>query len=258
MATNKLLTAIFDVDGTLSETERLGHRVAFNRAFQRLGLDDHWDEEMYGQLLMVTGGERRLTHYYMDYRHLGREEAAALAAKIQPVKTQIFLEVVISGDMPARAGALRLLQDLDRAGIKLAVATTGSRGWVLPLVNRFKDEAQIPLFSTVITGDDVAEKKPDPEAFELAMTKLGQKPNDVVIVEDSYNGVTAAKAAGCACVAVQGEYSTPAQLMAADLVVDSYGDDQAPLRVLHNPYDVAVGPLLNAQTLRAVHAGAIA
>jgi beta-phosphoglucomutase-like phosphatase (HAD superfamily) len=63
----QLKALIFDVDGTLSDTERDGHRVAFNQAFDEFGINWHWSVETYGELLAVTGGKERMKFYAKNY-----------------------------------------------------------------------------------------------------------------------------------------------------------------------------------------------
>ncbi|MGH2772487.1 MAG: HAD-IA family hydrolase [Actinomycetota bacterium] len=256
MQNRRLKAVIFDVDGTLGETERHGHRVAFNRAFEQLGMDDRWDEEMYGKLLRVTGGERRLKHYFVDYAGRPAKEAAELAAKLHPVKTDLFLRVVEEGKVPPRPGVLRFIRDLAEDGLRLAVATTGTAAWVDPLLRKLCALGGLKPFEVLVTGDQVVERKPDPEAFNLALERLDLGAGDVVIVEDSKNGVQAAKAAGCVCLAVQGEYADPAELQRAELVVDDFGEPGSRIEVLHNPLGVEVGEMLTHQVVHRLHSAA--
>jgi HAD superfamily hydrolase (TIGR01509 family) len=250
----ELEAAIFDVDGTLAETERHGHRVAFNKAFEELGLEDRWDEQFYGNLLEVSGGERRLFHYLTAYQNKDAEKAAELASRLHASKTRLFVDVVSSGKVPARKGVLRLLKELEEEGVRLALATTGTRSWVLPLVEKLTEMGNLTAaLETIVTGDDVSNLKPDPEAFVLALERLGLEPSQALIVEDSKNGVKAAKAAACCCVAVKGEYAKATELMDADLLVDEFGEADSALRVLNNPLGIEAGPLLTPAVLRKVH-----
>ena len=249
----ELQAVIFDVDGTLAETERHGHRVAFNKAFEELGMSDRWDEQLYGELLKVAGGERRLFHYFTEYQDMHPDKAAELAAQLHPMKTELFVKVVESGEVPARAGVLRLLKELEQDGLRLAVATTGTRSWVLPLLKELRGQVGLGEFEAIVTGDDVENLKPDPDLFLVALEELGLKPPQTLIVEDSKNGVKAAKAAACCCLAVQGEYAESSDLMEADLLVDGFGEADLPLEVLNNPLSLDAGPLLTPALLRQLH-----
>jgi HAD superfamily hydrolase (TIGR01509 family) len=254
MQAKDLDAVIFDVDGTLAETERHGHRVAFNKAFEELGMEDRWNEQLYAELLKVSGGDRRLYHYFTNYQHIPAEEASELAAELHARKTRLFIEVVEAGEVPDRPGVIRLLKELEEDGTRLGVATTGTRRWVLPLLEHLTKKGSLRPFETIVTGDDVTNLKPDPEAFRLALEQMAVEPNQAVIVEDSKNGVHAAKAAECCCLAVLGEYAEASELENADLVVDAFGAHGSPLKILSNPFGVDAGPVLTPGSLKKLHA----
>ncbi len=255
MPLKTLEAVIFDVDGTLAETERHGHRVAFNKALEQKGFPDRWSDEMYRDLVKTTGGVRRLTHYFVDYKGWDPEEASRLAAELHKVKTKLFVEVVHAGEVPARVGVLRFIKELQDGGIRVAVATTGTASWVHPLLEHLRREGRLAEFETIITGDLVENLKPAPDAFVLAFEKLGLAPEQAVIVEDSRNGVRAAMAAGSPCLAVRGEYAKVSELEGADLVVDEFGEPERPLNVLHNPWDIQVGAMLTPEVVKDLHTG---
>ena len=167
---------IFDVDGTLADTERDGHRVAFNRAFEWLGLPDRWDERFYGQLLQVSGGKQRLVHYLERYRATAVEESEQLAAELHRRKHEAFKRLLEEGGIPLRPGALRLLDELHGEGITVAVATTGSGEWVRPLLQRLLGEDRAARFAAVVTGEEAPHHKPDPGIYRLALQRLGCPP----------------------------------------------------------------------------------
>jgi HAD superfamily hydrolase (TIGR01509 family) len=248
-----LRAVIFDVDGTLAETEREGHRVAFNRAFERLGLPDRWDEKLYGVLLLVAGGKERLAHYFDTYRSLPAAERDRLAAEVHRLKNEIFVQMVEGATIPARPGVPRLLDELAVEGLSVAIATTGSREWVTPLLRGALGRERLARFSVIMTGEDTARKKPDPQVYALAVRRLGCRPDEALAVEDSENGVRAAKAASLACLVVRSFYSERDDLTGADLVVDAVGDETTPLTVLFNPHGVPVGERITAATLRGLH-----
>jgi HAD superfamily hydrolase (TIGR01509 family) len=193
---------IFDVDGTLVDSERDGHRVAFNAAFTASGLPYHWDVAGYGRLLEVTGGRRRLAAFLEGQGH-DAGTAASLAARLHRDKTGRMRELVARGAIAPRPGVGELLSELASAGVKLAVATTGTREWVEPLLTRLFGD----LFTVVVTGCDVPALKPDPAAYTEALARLGVPAGSALAVEDSSNGLRAAVAAGLACVVVTNEYT---------------------------------------------------
>ena len=211
-----LSVVVFDVDGTLAETERDGHRPAFNRAFADHRLPYHWDVAEYGRLLQITGGRRRLQRYLTER---GRADAEQLAAELHATKTALFRAWVRSGPVRARPGVTELISDLRSAGVRLAVATTGRRAWVAPLLARLFDT---DLFAAVVTGDDVEHLKPAPDLYLRALGKLGVRATDALAIEDSPNGLASARAAGLACLVVPSVYNRTAEFPGAAAVVDEF------------------------------------
>lgn len=210
---------IFDVDGTLVDSERDGHRVAFNDAFTAAGLPYQWDVEEYGGLLAVTGGRRRIAGFLVSRGH-SAADADSLAARLHADKTRRFVTLVRDGAVAPRPGAVRLVGELRGAGIRVAVATTGTRDWVLPLLDHAFGEG---AFELVLTGSDVPVLKPDPAVYLAALAALGLDPGEACAVEDSANGVTAARRARLACLAVANDYTADQDLSGAGAVVDGFG-----------------------------------
>jgi len=245
-----LSAVVFDVDGTLVDSERDGHRVAFNRAFADFSLPYVWDEDLYGRLLRVTGGQRRIDGYLAE-QGVAEDERARLAPALHRHKTEILRRMIGEGALEPRPGVARLLAELADAGCRLGVATTGSRGWVDQLLERLLPGVD---FAAVVTGDEVAGRKPDPEAYVVAMEQLGATTADTVAVEDSHEGLAAAAAAGLACVVVTNGYTADHDLSAADLVLDGFGEPGRPARVTVDRRDTGCRGLLDVETLRRLTA----
>ncbi|MDQ4069077.1 MAG: HAD-IA family hydrolase [Actinomycetota bacterium] len=244
---SELQAAVFDVDGTLVDSERHGHRVAFNRAFEEFDLPYRWDEELYGELLHVTGGQRRIDGY-LATQGVPEAERKELAPALHRRKTEILEQMVDDGAIELRPGAGRLLEELAAEGVALAVGTTGSRRWVERLLKRLLPSV---AWDVVVAGDDVENRKPDPEVFNVALEKLGlEAPDGVVVVEDSAEGVSAAKAAGLCCAVVVNGYTADHDLAGADLVLDGFGDPGAPAKVLVDPHGLAGDGILDVALLR--------
>lgn len=246
----RLDAAVFDVDGTLVDSERDGHRVAFNQAFEEFGLPDRWDVEHYGRLLAITGGQARIDAHLAS-RGMPDGERAAAVPRIHERKTAIFREMIASGSITARPGAERLLQDLERARIRLAVATTGTRAWVAMLLDRLFGADR---FEVVVTGDEAPVRKPDPSAYLQALEGLLVRPSSAVAVEDSENGLRAARAAGLPCAVAVNGYTAGQRFEDADLVVDGFGDPTSPAAVLLDPHSTGATGVLDAETLTLVAA----
>jgi HAD superfamily hydrolase (TIGR01509 family) len=239
---------LFDVDGTLVDSERDGHRVAFNRAFEEMGLPDRWGVEEYGGLLTTTGGQRRLRRHLTD-RGMAAAVQDELVPRLHACKTELFVEMVLSGAVPARPGARRLLDELGAAGVRLAVATTGTATWVRPLLDR---HFGLERFETVVTGDEVRMIKPDPEVYRLALSRLGVRAGDAVAVEDSVMGLAAARAAGVRCAVVINDYTRDDDLSGADVVVDGFAQPGVTVAVLADPHGLRPVDGLDARVLLAL------
>jgi HAD superfamily hydrolase (TIGR01509 family) len=226
---------IFDVDGTLVDSERDGHRVAFNRAFAEAGLPDRWDAETYGRLLAITGGERRLAAHL---RQSGRaqDEARELARRLHARKTEIFSQMAARGEIAARPGALELLEELRSAGLRLAIATTGTRAWVKPLLERLFGRDR---FEVIVTGDEAPVRKPDPSAYLLVLELMGLAAAEALAVEDSEVGLRAARAAGIRCAVVVNDYTRAQDFSGAALVLDGFAARAAPGERMQSGLDAA-------------------
>jgi len=247
--TESLRAVIFDVDGTLVDSERHGHRVAFNQAFEAFDLPYRWDEDRYGELLHTTGGQRRIEGYLAG-EGVEEDGRSDLARALHVRKTEILSQLVDEGAIEVRPGVARLLDELAGDGVALAVGTTGSRRWVVPLLRRMLPGVR---WDVIVAGDDVTARKPDPEVFTSALGKLGLGgPAGSVIIEDSGEGLAAARAAGVACAVVVNGYTTDHDLAGADLVVDGFGDPEAPAAVLADPHRTGCDGILTATVLRTL------
>lgn len=210
----------FDVDGTLVDTERDGHRVAFNRAFEDAGLDDHWDAVAYGRLLAVAGGRQRIEAHLVG-RGVAVPEARRLARHLHALKTQHFVDMVYGGLIRPRAGVTALLGALEARGAALHVVTTGSREWVGPLLDGLFGRGR---FDVVVTGEEVTRLKPHPEAYRVLLSRVRLRPEEVMAVEDSAIGLRAATAAGLDCVLVTNHYTAGQDGSGALVVADSFAE----------------------------------
>lgn len=243
---NGLQAIVFDVDGTLVDSERDGHRVAFNQAFEEAGLPDRWDVELYGRLLEITGGDRRLKAYFSEHGR-SEEESTELARRLHPRKTEIFAEMCRNGDFDPRPGVTDLISDLEEAGIRLGVATTGSGAWVHPLLENLFGRDR---FEVVVTADEAPVRKPDPSAHLMALERLGLTSAVAPTIEDSRNGLRAAMAGGLKCVIVLNDYSRAQDFTGADLVLDGFGGADGPAQVLEDPRGLEPPGRLDVGTLQ--------
>lgn len=237
---------IFDVDGTLAETEEW-HRHSFNAAFADAVLDWHWDQATYGRLLEVTGGKERIRHYAA-----GRGEAidAATIARLHAAKTARYVASIEAGAVALRPGVSRLLQEAREAGLRLAIATTTTPENVTALLRTTLGPDGAGLFECIGAGDMVAAKKPAPDIYQLVLDRLQIEPGRCLAFEDTPNGLHAARGAGIATVVTTSLYGEVTGFEDAVLVVDGLGDAGAPCRVLRGaPLD---GSTLLVSDLRRI------
>lgn len=221
---------IFDVDGTLAETEEV-HRQAFNAAFAALDLDRHWPDRRngwqwsvatYTRLLATTGGKERIAVYMAQDLAIDPVPNAARIAEIHATKTRQFGMMIASGGLALRDGIQEIIDRARQRGLALAVATTTSRSNVDAVCQAGFGKPALGIFDVIAAGDEVAAKKPAPDVYNLALARLALPPSSCLAFEDSRNGVLAAKAAGLRCIASPSLYSANEDIGAADDVVPDF------------------------------------
>ena len=211
-----LKAVLWDVDGTLAETERDGHRVAFNLAFEAHGLPWRWSEARYGELLRITGGRERLLHDMTTRSDAPGtvDERTALAHALHTLKNQRYVELVRSGSLPLRPGVRAIMDECSERGVRMGIVTTTSRGNAEALLQVHLGARWRERFGVVLCGEDVQRKKPDPEVYLKALAALDIGPLEAVAVEDSPGGVAAARAADVPVV-------VPLSAYFADAIIES-------------------------------------
>lgn len=230
----KLQALIFDVDGTLCDTERDGHRVAFNRAFKDAGLNWHWEVETYGKLLAVSGGKERIG-YFIDQFPAVFDPPADLndfILNLHQAKTRHFVALLQAAAIPLRPGVGRLLQEARAQGLKLAIASTTTPENVTTLLSATLGENSLRWFDVIAAGDVVASKKPAPDIYLHAMQHLGLSAAECIAFEDSENGLLSATQAGLKTIVTTNGYTGQQNFSGATLVLDQLGEPEAAFAVL--------------------------
>lgn len=223
---------VFDVDGTMAETEEL-HRSAFNEAFDELGLGWFWDQPTYAHLLRTTGGRERIAAY-----------ASSLGVEVDPVpihrrKTDIYNQSMRSGRIELRPGIAALIDEARALGLRLAIGTTTSRANVVSLLDVTLGAGSTSLFASIRTGEDVSAKKPDPEVYHLVLADLGLQGGECLCIEDSRNGLLAALAAGMPTIVTPSRYTAGDDFSGAAQIVERLPDRLLSPLVPHAPLDGA-------------------
>lgn len=252
---SRLKAILWDVDGTLAETERDGHRIAFNQAFEALGLAWRWDAAHYGQLLNITGGRERLRADMAQRSDAPAtaDERDALVDELHRRKTAIYTALVHSTGIPLRPGVRELIEQARDAGLRQAITTTTSRANVQALLGLHFGAGWREWFEVAVCGEDVARKKPDPEVFQRALQALGlHSPLDAVAIEDSPGGVAAARAAAVPVVVTLSAYFAQATLEGAIAIGPGLHTRQGWRPALAPTEAAAPGPV-TVQDLQAWH-----
>jgi HAD superfamily hydrolase (TIGR01509 family) len=215
---------IFDVDGTLAETEE-AHRKAFNRAFAAAGLDWHWDQELYRKLLAVTGGKERIRYFIEDFGGEGApaDGLDAFIKRLHASKTEAYVDIVSGGELELRPGVRELIDEARERGYRLAIATTTTPANVDALFSATLGDSGHELFEAICAGDSVPNKKPAPDVYIKALEELELPAASCVAIEDSRNGLLSAVAAGIPTIVTPGIYTSGEDFGEAALVIDDLG-----------------------------------
>lgn len=248
-----LKALLFDVDGTLADTERDGHRVAFNLAFEEAGLDWHWDEALYGKLLSVTGGKERIRHYLDTYNTEFQrpEELTDFIRGLHQAKTRFYVQLLAEGRVPLRPGVERLLRSAKEAGLRLAIVTTTTPENVDALLTHTLGKDSLNWFELIAAGDIVPAKKPAGDIYHYTLDKMNLNAAQCLAFEDSFNGLRSACEADLATIVTVNGYTREDDFNGASLVLDHLGESDQPYSVLDGDADGYT--YVDVDQLKALH-----
>lgn len=230
----QLKALLFDVDGTLSDTERDGHRVAFNQAFKEYNLGWNWSIDTYGELLAVTGGKERMKFFSENY--LNKDEIPdnldSLIPELHQAKTRHYTELLASGAIPLRPGVERLINEARQRGFRMAIATTTTPENVTALLTHTLGAESIEWFEVIAAGDIVPAKKPAPDIYTYAMDAMNLTADECIAFEDSENGIKSSMAADLSTIITINEYTKDHDFTDACIVLDQMGEPESTFSVI--------------------------
>ncbi|HED19796.1 MAG TPA: HAD family hydrolase [Gammaproteobacteria bacterium] len=234
----KLTTLLFDVDGTLAETEEI-HRQSFNRSFAQAGLDWHWSQQMYTRLLAVTGGKERIRYFLANNQpeFTVPGDIDEYIAALHASKTAIYTETVAAGNLPMRPGVRRLINEARQSGLRLGVATTTTPANVSALLQHNLAPDSESWFEVIAAGGVVPAKKPAPDIYHYAMQAMGVSATECLAFEDSENGLHSARAAALQTLVTVSDYTRDHNFDGAALVLDQLGEPDSPFHVISGEVD---------------------
>lgn len=230
----ELQALLFDVDGTLSDTERDGHRIAFNMAFEEAGLDWNWTESLYGELLAVTGGKERIRFYLEKFNTSFQkpDDYDQFVKDLHAAKTKFYTQLMGEGKIPLRTGVERLINEARDVGMRMAVVTTTTPENVTALLTNTLGPDSESWFEVIAAGDIVPAKKPAPDIYNWALEQMNLKPEQAIAFEDSYNGILSSVGANLRTIVTINEYTKNDDFSQAELVLNHMGEPDQPFDVL--------------------------
>lgn len=229
-----LKAIIFDFDGTIADTERDGHRVAFNDAFLDYGLDWYWHIHQYQKLLKVNGGQERIQSYIDELPHRVKNKlSSSLAKDLYAIKTEHYLDMIYQNDgIPLRPGISRIIHEAKDKGIKLAIATSSTQENVGALLKSRLGHDAFSLFDVIATSNEVAIKKPHTHVYQFVLKKMGIDPNNCIAIEDSHHGLTSSLGANLKTLITFNDYTQHDDFTGAIAILPHLGEVDLPVPAL--------------------------
>ena len=249
-----LKALIFDVDGTLADTEKDGHRVAFNAAFKEAGLDWEWSVELYDKLLAVTGGKERMNYYLDNFNteFIRPDNLQEMIADLHKTKTRHYTELLAKGAIPLRPGVKRLIDEARAAGLRLAIATTTTPENVTALLENTLGKESIDWFEVIAAGDIVPAKKPAPDIYDWALKEMKLEAADCLAFEDSENGIKSSQGADLKTIITVNDYTLDHDFSGAAIVLDNLGEPDHAFSVISG--DTNTKTYVDLDYLTQIHA----
>lgn len=244
---------IFDVDGTLANTERDGHLVAFNLAFKELGLNWEWSNKLYHELLNVTGGQLRIKYYLKKYNtEFTHNDLDNFVASIHALKTKIYVRLMDEGAVPLREGVVRLFKEAKDAGLRLAIATTTTPANVDALIANTLGKEALDWFEVIGAGDVVPNLKPSGDIYSYVLAQMNLNASQCLAFEDSHNGIVSATQAGLKTIITVNEYTNTHEFDGSMVILNNLGEPDQPFEMIQG--DPTDSTYVDVAYLRELHA----
>lgn len=198
---------IFDMDGVIIESEPI-HHVIEKKLFTDLGMDVPYE------LHQSFVGKTTKDMFIILKEKYNLKQSLEELIELKDIRYYDHLKSLDS--LPAVPGAIDLIRNLYNNGLKLAVASSAPIREIDLVMESF---GLAEYFLSRTSGEEVKNGKPEPDIFLLAADRIGAEPAECVVIEDSRNGMLAAKAAGMKCIAYRNPHTKPQDLSEADMVV---------------------------------------
>ncbi|WP_455204454.1 HAD family hydrolase [Kaarinaea lacus] len=249
---SELAAMIFDVDGTLADTEEF-HRIAFNRAFANAGLDWQWSPQLYHDLLAVTGGKERIRYYLEKYNpdFKAPNDLVAFIKQLHESKTEIYTTMLANGEIQLRPGVKRLLEQARAEGVRLAIATTTTLANIEGLIVNALGEEAMQWFDVIAAGDVVPAKKPAPDIYVYALQHLQLSADQCIAFEDSENGIRSSMGANLKTIITFNHYTHDHDFNSAAIILNHMGEPDTPFEVTQG--DARGRTYLDLDLVRQLH-----
>jgi HAD superfamily hydrolase (TIGR01509 family) len=214
-----LKALIFDVDGTMADTEQHGHLPACNEAFATLGFSIQWSWEEFKAMLPISGNAQRMKLALTQKGTLPTAEIDAAVQRLTALKKKLYIEKYVKS-LPLRAGVAELIQEAVQRGIRLAIVSTTHEEQIHALLRQHLSWAT-EHFVPILGKDSGIKTAPESPLYTRCLAELGTSVAETLVIEDSDVGLQAARRAGLRCAVIYNDYTFGEGFAGAVLVAPS-------------------------------------
>jgi HAD superfamily hydrolase (TIGR01509 family) len=213
----KLKAIIFDVDGTIANTEYRGHLPACNEAFATLGYPIQWTWEEFKEMQVLAGNAVRMRKSLSEWQpEMSEVELDTAVAELVVLKKKFYIEKYLP-DLPLREGVVEIMEEALARGIRLAVVSMSYEAQVNALLSNHLPQIY-PLFKPILGKESGPKTAPDSPLYTRCMAELGTSLAETLVIEDSEEGFLAARRVGIPTAVIYNEYTFGKNFAGAQLV----------------------------------------